>query len=473
MNEPKTRLHPDCVFELGEEIFPPPEPETFHATDAGNARRFASNHAETIRYCPDLKRWYAWDGTRWAADNGTEVMRRAKATALAVYGEAAACPDSGNRMQLARLAAQMESAARLEAMIKLAQSERDLTVSPSEFDKSPMLLNVKNGVVDLRTGALLPHDPSLMLTKLAPVNYEPTARCPLWLSFLDRTFGSNAELVQFIQRALGYSLTGHTDEQVMFVAYGTGANGKSTMIETVRSIMGDYAMQTPAELLLSKSNVSGGGPSPELVRLRGERFVTAAEADAGRKLAEAAVKQFTGGDTLAGRDLHSSFVEFRPEFKLWLATNHKPDVRGRDEGIWRRIKLIPFTVTIPEPERDRQLADKLRGEMPGILTWLVRGAMEWKRQGLAVPKEVSSATSAYREDTDTLAEFVDECLVPDAGAFISSADLNQVYQEWADRSNADKLTKTKLGSLIGERPGFQPGRQTGKRGFVGHRLKQP
>lgn len=459
------------IEDVAEEIFPPDSCDDFHPTDAGNARRFAHQHAATLKYCPSLKKWFAWDGRRWRVDDDrTEVMRRAKDTARSLYRDAANCLDTGKRRELVATATKLEGANRIEAMIRLAQSEHGISIDAGQFDSDPMLLCVANGVLNLRTAELKSHDPALLMTKLAPVNYLPDADCRKFLEFLNCIFAGNQNLIAFLGRALGYALTGLTYEQCLFMLHGSGANGKSTLIELLRRILGDFAVQSPSELLLTKRHADGG-PSPQLVRLQGARFVTAVEADADRNLAEAIVKQTTGQDTIAARDLHSQFVEFRPQFKLFMAVNQKPNVRGRDEGIWRRIKLIPFAVTIPEDERDRKLLEKLFDEAPGILAWLVQGCLSWQKIGLAVPPEVQAATMEYREETDDLAEFIDERLIADAKGFISSDELAGQHGAWSLARGQEKLSATRLGRAFASRSGVVKCKRGGRRGFEGYRAR--
>ena len=253
-----------------------------------------------------------------------------------------------------------EANARIKALIDLTESEVTVPILPDALDVPPMLLNVENGTVDLRDGTLHEHRRSDLLTKLAPVAYERAARCPRWDQFLRRVLPDD-ELRSFMQRAIGYSLTGDTGEEVAFLLHGTGANGKSKFLETVRSVLGTYSQQAPSDLLLTKR--TSGVPS-DVARLQGARFVTSVETDEGRQLAEALFKQLTGGDRATARYLYAEFFEFMPVCKLWLATNHKPEIKETSEALWRRIHLVPFAVTIPRPQRDPHLGRKLRAELP-------------------------------------------------------------------------------------------------------------
>ena len=270
-----------------------------------------------------------------------------------------------------------------------------------------------------------------MMRKLAPVEFYPEAKCPTFIGFLHRILGGDEELIGFLQRAIGYSLTGDTGEQVLFVLNGTGANGKSTLIRVLQELLGEYGQQTPMEtLMVTKST----GVPNDIARLEGARFVAAVEAESGQRLAEAKLKQLTGGDRLAARFLYGEHFEFTPVCKLWLATNKLPEVRGTDEGIWRRFRVIPFNVTIPEAERDRSLPEKLRAELPGILNWALAGCLDWQRNGLCPPAKITDATKAYRDDMDGVAQFVGDCCVMDREADVTVKALYDNYVEWVKQT---------------------------------------
>jgi P4 family phage/plasmid primase-like protien len=417
-------------------------------TDLGNARRLVAKYGQELRYCHPWKRWLVWDGKRWAEDNTGATMRRAKATVREIYAEASTVADEDHRKAIAKHAMRSEGAQRLKAMMTLAESELGVPVLPRMLDRDPWQLNVQNGIIDLRTGELLEHDPKEHIAKLAPVDYDPAAICPLWERFLDEIMDGNADLIHFLQRATGYSLTGNTSEQCLFILYGTGANGKTTLMQTISAMLGEYGLQTPVDTLM----VRRGHVIPnDVARLRGARFVTAAEAEEGQRLAESLVKQMTGQDKLAARFLNAEFFEFTPTFKIFLATNHKPAIRGTDHAIWRRIRLIPFNITIPQKEQDRELGTKLLAELDGILAWAVRGCLDWQRDGLGTPAEVVQATSAYRDESDIVGRFLSDCCVYDDEAMTRAGRLYKAYQSWCDDNGERPMTGTMFGRRLGDR----------------------
>jgi putative DNA primase/helicase len=291
-------------------------------------------------------------------------------------------------------------------MIYLDQSEPGIPDLPGEMDTNPWLLNVQNGVLDLRTGKLLAHDPERLITKLVPTKYDPKSACPTWLAVLHRSMAGNQNLISFLQRAFGYALTGIVSEQVFFIFWGAGTNGKGTLINCVLEMMGDYSLKATQELFM----VTKGRTHPtELTKLFGGRFVASSETEENQRLAEALVKELTGGDPITARRMREDHWTFWPTHKIFLATNHQPVIRGTDHAIWRRPKLVPFKVTIPQHEWDTTLPDKLKAEWPGILAWAMQGCLDWQQNGLGIPEEVNQATQEYRADMDMLGQFLMGC----------------------------------------------------------------
>ncbi|MBU4233887.1 MAG: phage/plasmid primase, P4 family [Desulfobacterales bacterium] len=431
---------------------------TFNLTDMGNAQRIVAKHGQDIRYCYPWGKWLVWDEARWKKDDTGEVDRRAKATVQSIYTEAGREKDKDRRKGIAQFAMRCESELKRKAMIASAMSEPGIPILPDEMDRDPWLLNVLNGTIDLKVRELRPHRKGDLITKLAPVKYDPAATCSTWEKFLKRIMADNQNLIGFLQRSVGYALTGDTREQCLFFLWGLGANGKSTFLEVIHALMGDYAKRTSSETFLAKK--PGQIPN-DIAALKGARFVAAVEIESGRRMAEVLIKQMTGGDKIAARFLHAEFFEYDPEFKIFLAANHEPVIRGTDNAIWRRIHKIPFAVQIPIEEQDRELPHRLREELPGILNWALAGCLQWRYGGLGVPEEVKQATQDYRADMDVLGDFISEHCTVAPGASAPSKDLYKTYRDWAeDIKEKNPLSQTKFGLALTER-GFEVKRTTG------------
>lgn len=420
-----------------------------HLTDLGNARRFVYLHGEDVRYVADMKEWIIWSGQRWAFDDDGGVMRRAKATAHAMWQEIQDESDSDKRKALARWAFTSEGKERLQAMIALAQSEPGIYLKAADLDMDPWLLGVANGVVDLRTGALREGRREDFMTKQVATRYDPTAQCPTWHAFLNRILDEDTELLDFMQCATGYSLTGDTREQCLFLEWGGGSNGKSTKQKCLKDMLGDYARQVAADTLMVKSH-NTGGPSEDIARLRGVRLAAASEAEDQRRFAESQIKHLTGCDTVVARFMFKGSFEFTPNFKIWFAANHKPIIRGTDEAIWRRIRLIPYEVTIPDDEKDRELPQKLGAEWPGILAWAVQGCLAWQRHGLPMPRAVKDATAQYRSDSDTIRQWMDDYCVLGPQMKVSATELYQAHATWRKENNEHLMSQTMFGRRLTE-----------------------
>lgn len=325
-----------------------------------------------------------------------------------------------------------QSLPRLKAMRELARSEQLIAARADEFDKWPSLLNVNNGTIDLQTGELRPHLREDMLTRLVPINYNPEADCPNWTKFLNTITGGNPELMLYLKRVAGYVLTGSSQEHAIFILHGEGQNGKSTFVNALERITGEYAAAVDSRSLLNNKN-AGSGINNDLARLQGVRLAHASEPDMGKLLDEALLKKLSSGEKVTARFLHKEFFEFTPEFKLMLSANHMPEVRGNDRGIWRRLKLVPFHHTIPDADKQRDFFEKqLEPELEGILAWAVEGAMEWNQVGLDEPQIVKVATQEYRGEMDVIGQFLAEQCVVDPRFEIDTTELYLAYTSWAD-----------------------------------------
>lgn len=425
-------------------------------TDLGNGERIADLCGGDVRFVAGLSRWIIWDGSRWKIDETRAIEARAKGVVRSIIEEAKNAESPGERADLLKHAVRSESDGRIRAAIARAEAEASLAIHVDELDASPWLLNVANGTLDLRLGAapeaLRPHDRRDLLTKLAPIKYDPAADCPLWLAFLDQIFLGRADIVGFMQEAAGYSLTGDVGEQCLFFCHGGGQNGKSTIFTVLRTMLGDYGMVADFSLLIEQRN---SGPRNDIARLAGARFVSAIEVGQGQRLSENVVKNLTGGDKLVARLLYREPFEFLPTFKLWLAANHKPVVRGTDLAIWRRMRMIPFDYRIPDDEKVPNFENSFKKEWPGILNWALAGIERWRERGsIAIPEPVKEATRKYREDSDVIGQFLEERCEFGRGLSESHAALYAAYVTWARASGEPELSGRKLGNALEERNVF-------------------
>lgn len=419
--------------------------------DAGNADRFIAEYGKVVRYVPEMRQWLIRHEGRWKSDKKANIMQLAVRVARSLFDLAREQADSAAAKAVSAHASRTLQQSRLEAMIALAATSPKVTVSVQELDADDFILGVQNGVICLKKGTFEPNRPELLVTQYCSVAYDPQADCPIWRATLARVFAGNKDLIDFFQRSAGYSLTGDTREQKFFFCHGSGANGKSTLLNAIREILGSYAAQISPEVLMVQRAANSGNATPELVRLQGKRFVAATETEDGSRLREAFVKQVTGGEPFEARALYGSPFEIVPHFKFWLSGNHKPIIRGEDFGIWRRILLLLFGVTIAPDEIDRALSHKLRGEYPGILNWLIHGALEWQRHGLNPPREIVREVEAYRSDMDVLAAWIDEaCTIEPSGEFPSRAAYSS-YSAWCHAGGHQVCTEVRFGQRMLER----------------------
>jgi putative DNA primase/helicase len=456
----------------------------FPLTDLGNAERFRERYKRRLLWCPAIG-WLAWDGRRWSRDGADDLVKIAEHdTVRAIQHESDAVRDSGDKddddaergardyvfkvdrdghktMYSDKIAGWGRAS---EALNKLgALSKRGapyFAIGIDKLDADKMMVNVRNGTLVMRRKAegdyveFKPHDPADLITKLAPVDYDPAAPCTAFDAFLAKV-QPRAEMRAFIQQWLGLSLTGDVTEQLLAFFYGKGGNGKSVLIDAVSFVAGDYGETVPIETFLDHGKSRGGGQAtPDLAILPGVRFLRTSEPEKGAKLAEAMVKLVTGGEPIQARHLNRDFFKFYPQFKLTMSGNYRPTISGTDEGIWRRVRLVPFGVTIPKEERDIHLHEKLRAEASGILNWLLDGLRVWIDKGLHEPEDVLQATAEYRSASDPLGRFLSQCVVDSLGDRIQSSVLHQVYEAWC-ASSGENAWKNRGFSLAMDERGYK------------------
>lgn len=424
-----------------------------HLTELGNAMRLEQEFGEKLRY---VAKWRAWifcnDLTNlWRVDDDGAVMRCAKQLPYLLREEAKKLNDSNIQKRFISWANNSESERCLNATINLAKSESGLVINDEVIDSDKWKLAFGNGTaIDLCTGALNPIKHSDYFVKSTSVKFDPKAKCPTWEKFIFDVMRGDKELVSFIQRAVGYSLTGDMSAQCLFIAYGSGANGKTTFLNTLLSLCGEYARQAAPQTFMAQ-NKDASSPRSDLCRLVGIRLVATSETENYQRLSEALVKQWTGGEQIVTRDMYGKTFEFLPQGKIWLATNHRPQIRGTDDAIWRRVMLIPFTRTFNESERDALLGDKLKAELSGILNWAIYGCKEWKESGLNPPESVKQAVKNYRADMDAIGEWLKErCVVGDGHQQLISI-LFRDFREWAKETEEYVFKQRDFSQYLQER----------------------
>ncbi|MGP0063307.1 MAG: phage/plasmid primase, P4 family [Isosphaeraceae bacterium] len=421
----------------------------FPHTDTGNAERMVARHGRNMRHCHPWKKWLHFDGRRWAVDDTAAIRRMAKATARKILAEASTVEDKEHREALVKLARATESKSRLSSMIDLASAEEGIPVLPQNLNTHRWLLNVENGTIDLRTGKLRPHKRNDLVTALAPVVFDPDAKCPQWDATLDRFFALREDLIAFWDRLCGIALTGDVSQQILPILHGVGDNGKSTMCGALLGMLGpDYATIAPKDFLAS----GGSHRHPtELAYLFGKRLVVVMEWPDGVRLNESLIKQLTGSDPITARRMNEDFWTFDPTHKLWMCANNKPVIKGTDHAIWRRPKLIPYDVKIEEQDKIINFPALLKGEYPGILARCVRGCLDWQRHGLQVPKDVSDATDGYRKEQDSLAAFIEEECVAGLGHKVKAGVMYQKYREKLQHLGEEPISLTNFGLAMKDR----------------------
>ncbi len=433
--------------------------ESVWGTEDALALAFTRRYHRDWRYVAAWGRWLVWDGHRWRTEDtlaATDLIRNV-------------CRNAAVNADNPKLAAKLATSGTVGGVERLARADRRHAATTGEWDADPWLLNTPGGVVDLRTGRQRAHDRADRMTKITTAT--PGGDCPTWRQFLAEVTGGDAELQAYLQRMAGYALTGSTQEHALFFLYGTGANGKSVFVNTLATILGDYAVNAAMDTFME---TRADRHPTDMAGLRGARFVAAIETEQGRRWAESKVKNLTGGDKISARFMRQDFFEFFPQFKLFVAGNHKPAIRNIDEAMKRRLHLIPFTITVPPERRDKHLQQKLLAERDGILAWAIQGCLDWQRLGrLQPPQQVLDATEEYFEAEDALGRWLDERCVREANAKTLTAELFNDWKQWADSSGEFVGSQRRFSDLLITR-GVEKWRNTaGLRGFRGVSLKHP
>jgi putative DNA primase/helicase len=455
-----------------------------HKTDVGNGRRLAQARKDEFRHCHVWGKDVVWAGSHWTLDHTGQVERWAKETVQEIYREALAETSNDERHKaLVAHALRSEDVRHIRGMVSLARSEPGVSVVPQELDRDPWALNLPNGTLDLRSGQLRPHRRADYLTKLCPTRWEPTADCPRWKDFLDSVFQADQDVITFVQRYLGYCLTGDVREQMLPVFWGFGSNGKSTLLRTVQAVLGaDYVVTAGENLLIATDRERH---PTELVPLFGARLVLAAETEEGASLNEKRVKGLTGGEPITARRMYENPWSFEPTHKIILVTNYRPKIRGKDYAIRRRVRLVPFSVTYWRPEDydgppgtldpeltvDPQLPDRLLAEAPGILRWMVEGCMDWQGHGLGTPRTVLDATAEYFSGKveESLKDFLGGHCTRDKNDRASVTKLFAAFKTWCAAEGKPEPTAMGFG-LAMQHCGFE--KNPGKRYYLGLRLNE-
>jgi len=450
-------------------------------TEIGMAVECVLHFAPYLRYIAEEDRFVKWDGKRWKRLSKAESENLVAMYLKHEYEFTQSLMNFATDEEIKReieertkFLNKFQNYEKVRRLLNLIKGDKRIHMRIYQFDRDDYLINLQNGILDLRTLTLKPHFPhfdnsEFYITRIANVKYDSNSECPNWIAFLKKILVDD-ELIEFIQRISGYLLTGSTKENVIFILYGVGANGKSTFIKTLQEILGDYAMTTPGETFL----IDGYSKSirNDLARLQGARLVVVSEIEEDKKLAESLVKQFSGGDSIVARFLYKEYFEYRPTGKIFLVTNKKPIIRGTEYAIWRRILLIPFEVIIPPEEQIKDYYERfLKPELSGIFKWMVEGYKKYVKQGLNPPESVRIATQEYKVEMDVIGRFIeDECYV-NPNSFILFRDLYTKYERWCEETGSEKLSRKKFTQILRDK-GFQPDRVHGGRIIKGLNLKE-
>lgn len=433
-------------------------------TDLGNAETIVLLFSDRLRYDNQMGKWLIYHKHYWKVDREGEIKKFASLAMRKRLQHSSRIQDQEKRGKLARWALRSESRQSINSMIELAQFQKPISALTNDFDKDDFLLGCQNGVINLKTGKLLQGRPEMMISKSANVSFNSSAKCDRWLKFLNEIFANDSEMVEAAQRYVGYSLTGNTNEQVMFILYGSGSNGKSTFLDVILKVMGDYGANTPFTTFES-TQFDGSKIPNDIAKLSGKRFVWSSEIKDRAKINEGRIKALTGGDPITARFLHKEYFTFTAGFKIWFSVNHKPVVNDNSFAFWRRIRLIPFEMKFEGENKDENLKDKLFSEIPGILKWAIAGCLNWQKFGLPFPEKIESATKEYQAESDTISQFLDDCTIRIEGQSVEAGILYESYKNWANKNNEHALTANRFGRKMSEF-GLQKGKDGETRRFM-------
>jgi len=440
------------------------ENDVLRSTDLGNARLMVSLFGEKIRYCHIWKTWMIWNTKRWDRDDSGKIYSYADRVIRSILEKAKGANDNSERRLLCKHAMKLSFKSRQDSMISMAQHQYGIPIKPEMFDRDKYLFEVDNGTLNLHNFELENKNPDNYNSKLSPVVYDPDATCPRFEKFLSEIMAENSGAIQFIKRSIGYTITGDVSERCMFICHGPGSNGKTTLLNIFRALLGDYAQDTPVSTLLAKRFE---GIPCDVAALKGARLVTAMEPGQRRNLDESLVKAMTGKDMVSARFMRENWFSFHPEFKLWLGTNHKPGIKGTDNAIWNRIRLIPFNVVIPKEKQIPHLdTEIILQELPGILNWTLNGCRQWQNGGLQSPPEITEATELYRKEMDTIRRFVDDCCIVDEMAVEKTSSLYTRYLSWCEKEHEKILSSVWFSRELSSH-GFEANRTHDGRIFKG------
>lgn len=429
-------------------------------TDDGNALRFVDSFGEQVRFVHEHNAFYIWDGSRWAKDTRENVIALAREVPKQIDLAATKIIDDDTRKTVEKWANASRNVQRIKAIPTLARADDRIKVSADSLDADPWLFNVSNGTINLRTGGISDHDKNDLLTLHSPITFNPRATAPLWDSYLLRVFDNDRDVIDFVQRSVGYSLTALTVEQAFFILHGPQGTGKTTFIETLREIFGEYAMNADPSTFMQKQR--SGRANPEIARLQGARFVSSSETEENERLAAGIVKRLSGNTRITASHLYAPDFEFEPVLKLWIDTNHKPRIAAHDDAVWARLVLIPFEVVLRHTALDiKGYKDLLKAELPGILRWAVEGCLKWQADGLTRPDKIKNAANEYRTESDALQQFIDDACIVGAHEVSGATDLYRSYNEWCETANERPFNMRRFKQAMTERGFAQDRRSTG------------